>query len=133
MDFPRNTKQREVILTELRKLTTHPTADELYIIVKKYLPKISIATVYRNLESMADKGIVKRVEISGKQRRYDGRTDPHFHIQCKICGRIEDIEITDISKLELEIKKIIKSKSGFIFSDYIIDFFGICEKCQKSN
>ena len=133
MGLIRNTKQREIILNELKKLTSHPTADELYIIVRQHLPNISIATVYRNLEIMANDGIIKRLEISGKQRRYDARMDKHFHIQCKVCGKVEDVEIMDISTLEREIDKIAQLKPDFYFQDYIIDFYGVCSNCQVTN
>jgi len=53
----RNTRQRQVVLEELRKLTSHPTAAELYEITRARLPKISLGTVYRNLEVLAENGV----------------------------------------------------------------------------
>ncbi len=62
----RRSKQRELILEELKGLTCHPTADELYERVRKRLPNISLGTVYRNLELMADNGVILKIETSGK-------------------------------------------------------------------
>ena len=132
MRLIRNTKQRQVILEELMKVTSHPTAEELYFIVKKRLPKISIATVYRNLELMASDGTVMRIETRGKQRRYDGRTDKHLHVQCKICDKVEDVMIDEYNSLEKELTCISETFKDFKDVDYHVEFIGICEKCQKS-
>ena len=61
----RMTRQRAVILEELRKVKTHPTADELYSIVRERLPRISLGTVYRNLDFLADTGEIRRLEAAG--------------------------------------------------------------------
>jgi len=62
----RMTHQREIILQELRKCTSHPSADALYERVKKILPRISLATVYRNLEILSDSGEIGKIEICGR-------------------------------------------------------------------
>ena len=85
-----NTSQRRVIMEELRKLKCHPTADELYCIVKQRMPKISLATVYRNLGLLADAGEIRRIELAGRQNRYDGDTSIHYHLRCRKCGAVED-------------------------------------------
>ena len=87
----RKTKQREVILEELMKLRAHPSADELYERVKKRLPRISLGTVYRNLEMLSREGIIHRLETAGSQKRFDGETGDHQHIRCVRCGRIDDL------------------------------------------
>ena len=70
--FQRNTRQREVILEELRKLRSHPTAPVLYEIVRRRLPRISLGTVYRNLELLAKSGVVRKLELSDSEARFDG-------------------------------------------------------------
>ena len=72
----RKTKQREVIVEELTRLRTHPSADELYAIVKKRLPRISLGTVYRNLDLLSREGVVHRLEVGGSQMRFDGDRVP---------------------------------------------------------
>jgi len=122
----RMTSQREIILEELKKLKSHPTADELYMVVKKRLPRISIATVYRNLEKMSEAGIIKKLEYSGRQKRFDGRTHPHNHIHCVRCGKVADVR-TAIGE---NLQSMISDASGFKVINDQIEFTGLCPECQ---
>lgn len=70
----RLTTQRQIILEELAKVKTHPTASELYDMVRKRLPRIGLGTVYRNLELMADSGMILKIEVGGTQKRFDATT-----------------------------------------------------------
>jgi len=70
----RKTEQRAVILDELRKCRNHPGADELYARVRGRLPRISLATVYRNLELMAARGLIRRLDPAAGSRRFDCRS-----------------------------------------------------------
>jgi len=87
----RLTNQRQVLMEELRKVSTHPTADELYDLVRERLPRTGLGTVYRNLELLSECGIITKLETGGKQKRFDGNTSPHYHIRCNTCGRVDDI------------------------------------------
>lgn len=87
----RMTRQRAVILEELRKTKSHPTADELYSIVRERLPRISLGTVYRNLDFLADSGEIRRLEAAGSTKRFDGDISWHQHVRCLRCGRIGDV------------------------------------------
>ena len=123
----RITNQREIILDELRRLKTHPTADELYELVKKRLPRISLATVYRNLEQMAEAGIINKIEHGTKQKRFDGNTTPHSHVFCIKCGRIADIDLD----LQPELTGLKCHEEGWkIFADRI-EINGLCPVCQR--
>ncbi len=75
----RNTQQRQVILEELQKLTSHPTVAEVYEIVRKRLSKISLGTVYRNLELLAQNRTIQKLDISGTEARFDGNPERHWH------------------------------------------------------
>ncbi len=77
----RLTTQRQVILEELGKVTSHPTANEVYDMVRKRLPRIGLGTVYRNLELMAESGLILKLEVGGTQKRFDATTDLHYHIR----------------------------------------------------
>ncbi len=70
----RMTNQRRVILEELKKLRSHPTAEDLHQLVRRRLPKISMATVYRNLEILCSEGLAQKMDVAGPQRRFDGDT-----------------------------------------------------------
>ncbi len=123
----RITSQREIILEELQRLKTHPTADELYEVVKKRLPRISIATVYRNLERLSEAGMIHKLEYGGRQKRFDGDTSPHSHVVCVRCGRISDVETRD----DMEILDIVVDSKGYQILKCGVQFEGICPFCQE--
>ena len=93
----RMTPQRRVILEELRRVNDHPAADEIYHRVRKRLPKISLGTVYRNLEVLCELGEIQRLELSGSTKRYDGVPNKHYHIRCVECGRVDDAPIAPLT------------------------------------
>ncbi len=123
----RNTEQRRVILEELTKLDSHPTADELYKIVKKKLPKISLGTVYRNLEFLAKTSQITKLELSGTQKRFDGKIHNHYHLRCQVCQNIFDIPIQPIPELD----SVLGKKQGFEIKDFHLEFSGICPNCNR--
>lgn len=125
----RMTQQRRVILEELNKLTSHPTAEELHRIVRNRLPKISIATVYRNLEILSAEGEVLKLEVAGTQRRFDGTTDNHYHIRCSVCGRVDDVHMALVDDIEETAQK----NSGYGVLSHRIEFTGICPDCTGKN
>jgi Fur family ferric uptake transcriptional regulator len=84
----RMTKQRRIILEELTKIKTHPTAYDLYEMVKVRLPSISLGTVYRNLEHLSSKGLILKLDIGKGQKRFDATTKEHAHIMCLECGKV---------------------------------------------
>ena len=84
----RFSKQRITVLNELSKLTTHPTADEIYEITKKTIPNISLGTVYRNLNNLCEEGAVLKFTIDGKEH-FDANINPHIHLCCENCGEIK--------------------------------------------
>lgn len=123
----RMTTQRQVILEELSKVKTHPTANELYDMVRKRLPHIGLGTVYRNLELMADCGMILKVEVGGTQKRFDATTDDHYHIRCSACGRVDDIDMPVIEDFAARAS----TASPYLILGHHVEFTGICEDCQK--
>ena len=122
----RRTLQRKVILEELKRFKSHPTADELYREVRKRLPNISIATVYRNIEMPADAGEIRRVTIAGRKRRYDPETRIHYHVRCVKCGRVDDLSIPVVDGLEDEAEEA----SHYTILGHGIEFWGVCPTCR---
>lgn len=123
----RLTTQRQIILEELAKVKTHPTASELYDMVRKRLPRIGLGTVYRNLELMAENGMILKLEVGGTQKRFDATTDNHYHIRCSNCGKVDDI---DTPVLEELVKEAAASSSYQVLGHHV-EFSGICPGCQK--
>ncbi|HIU17489.1 MAG TPA: transcriptional repressor [Candidatus Avidesulfovibrio excrementigallinarum] len=124
----RMTRQRMLILEELRKSRTHPTADELYASVRKRLPHISLGTVYRNLDFLAESGEILKLEMAGSTRRFDGCIAPHQHVRCKICGRVGDIEGVNVALPEVAELKV----EGFTVTSAHVEFEGICAQCAET-
>ena len=123
----RMTQQREIILKELKKFPGHPTADELYDKVKKKLSRISLATVYRNLEILSKDGQIAKIEISGRQKRFDSELHNHNHVYCLKCQKIDNIGLEKKSQFNIKPKDI----KGYIIDSYRIEFKGVCPDCLK--
>lgn len=128
MSQTRMTKQRAVILETLRGVTSHPTADELYDMVREKLPRISLGTVYRNLDLLSSSGEILLIEQAGQQKRFDGDTSAHWHVRCEVCGCIGDIfsgvDVPSITNVEAE---------GFTICSAEVSFSGVCDHCKKSD
>ena len=122
----RNTPQRRVVLEELQKLTTHPTATDLYEIVRKRLPSISLGTIYRNLELLGRVGVIQKLELGGTEARFDGNSSSHHHVQCLECGRVGDLHgLAD--KLPIAVPK---KQNGFTILGHRLVFYGLCRQCK---
>jgi Fur family peroxide stress response transcriptional regulator len=85
------TPQRISVLKELDK-KAHPTIDDLYNALKKENPSMSLATVYKNLATLKEKGVVIEVNTAEGKMRYDIYSKPHIHLVCQQCGAIEDVD-----------------------------------------
>jgi Fur family ferric uptake transcriptional regulator len=118
-----------MILDELRTLRSHPTADEIYDRVRRRLPRISLGTVYRNLEALASQGAIQRLDLAGVQRRFDHMPNPHHHIRCARCGRLEDIEVGTPPPFG----EMVQDSRGFEILDVSLEFLGLCPECQGSS
>jgi len=128
MEFRRNSKQREVILEELRELNSHPTATVLYNIVQKRLPKISLGTIYRNLELLTKAGLIRKLNISGKEACFDSNLDLHYHLSCVVCGRIDDV----IDPPSIRVGSNTVQQDGWEISGHRIGFYGTCPECREA-
>ena len=111
----RMTRQRAEILAELRKAKNRPTAEEIHARVRRCLPRISLGTVYRNLELLAQ---------SGEIRRFDGDISPHLHVRCRRCGRIADVSGAAFTPALDGLKA-----EGFAILRAHIELEGVCARC----
>jgi Fe2+ or Zn2+ uptake regulation protein len=125
----RITKQKLIIIDELMKVKSHPTAQDVYAMVRKVLPNISLGTIYRNLETLSDNGEIQRLVFHSGKRRYDGNPQTHPHICCRVCGKVDDLP--DNSGIDKKILPLLKDVCGYKITDYSIELFGICGDCRK--
>lgn len=127
----RMTHQRRVVLEEVKKLHSHPTADEVYERVRKRLKKISLGTVYRNLDMLASCGLIKRLEPGCTQMRFDGNTHDHYHITCIRCGRVVDAPIKPLQDPLENLENALGRLTKFGIFGHKLEFVGLCPTCLE--
>ncbi len=118
------TRQREIIYNILKECG-HLTAEEVYLKAKAQLPSIAMGTVYRNLGLMVDVGEIGRIYVYGKPDIYDRCATPHEHCVCSHCGKVCDINVTDI-------KPTLEKLLGIQIESYNLDIKYLCDECKKS-
>lgn len=124
----RNTRQRQVVLEELNERHDHPTAAMLYDRVKLRLPRISLGTVYRNLDILQETGqCVRLCGADAAESRFDGRMEPHLHFQCRACGDLQDLS-TMLPVLDDCIGTHIE---GHLIEGYNLILRGTCRGCRS--
>lgn len=116
-----------VILEELRSKNNHPSADELYERVRQRLPRISLGTIYRNLEVLSQLGEIQKLNLSGSLKRYDGTPSKHYHIRCIRCDRVDDAPIAPLNQIEDELYQA----TVFEIIGHNLEFTGLCPACTK--
>ena len=124
----RMTRQRQVILEELRKVGSHPTADGIYEMVRRRLPRISLGTVYRNLETLSESGVIRKLELGGAQKRFDGDIQSHYHVRCTSCGRLADIPSRPIP----EIEDMFREACDYQITGHQLVLTGLCPNCKET-
>jgi len=122
----RHSRKRDMILKELRQLDTHPSAAELFDIVRERIPQISLGTVYRNLNQLAETGQILRLSGDGGQARFDGDIHPHHHVRCIHCGRVGDVHDVQIN----DPTDHVESPDGFEIIGCDIEFLAVCSNCS---
>ncbi len=121
----RVTPQRRIVLEELKKVRTHPTAQEVFELVQKCDKSVSLATVYRSLDFLVEQGLANKLKVRGKQSRYDADLTQHCHLVCKKCGKVSDC--FDVKNLKIDSKEI--KKNGFCPCLDFLEIPGICRDC----
>ena len=123
----KTTYQQQVIYEAVKALGTHPSAERVYEDVVRQHPTISRATVYRNLNQMAETGKLVNIGKIDGATRFDHNCHPHYHFECKVCKRIFDVEghIADLCRQ-------VKCPEDFDVEGYVINFRGACKECKES-
>lgn len=122
----RMTRQRRAILEAVQSSREHPTADTVYGRVRTRLPRISLGTVYRNLETLARAGLIGTVGPRGQRMRFDGTLERHDHIRCVDCGKIADVPAAALPDLDAAARK----GCDFEILGHALEFQGRCRQCR---
>jgi Fur family peroxide stress response transcriptional regulator len=121
------THQRLVIFEVLQSMHGHPSPEEVYAKVKKRIPAISLATVYKNLHLFIDTGIFREVSVHHGSLRMEINSRPHHHLVCTVCRKISDLDEKDLTLAP----KSEKIPAGFLVERFAIDVLGRCAQCQE--
>ena len=122
----KRSRLRERILEMLKSTETHPTADWIYDRLKREFPKLSMGTVYRNLNILVDQGVTQRIDFGSTFGRFDANIASHYHFICERCGSITDLELPVNDGLNERVKKA----TPFTVHRHRIEFYGVCDRCK---
>ncbi len=120
----KRSRQRDKVLETVRSTESHPGADWVFHEVRKEIPNISLATVYRNLNLLVQSGEISEVLCDG-QLRFDANKKEHFHFICRSCKRIYDIEETRVAQPDFRLPR------GYVVENVRMDFYGLCPDCRS--
>ena len=127
MTMQKKSKQREAIIKVLRNTSAHPSAEWIYEKVKKAIPNIGLATVYRNLRLLKEAGEVSEMHVFNDTARFDGNTNVHYHFYCDGCGKILDLD----EPIDTTIQARIARRTGLKVTRHQLELGGLCLDCQK--
>jgi Fe2+ or Zn2+ uptake regulation protein len=125
----RYTEQRAAVFRYLRGTDSHPTADEVFLHVREEIPGISLATVYKGLETLVGCGLAAKLTYGDGSARYDGRTDEHHHLRCVSCGRVSDLPGRADDR---EVARLAASADHFKVTGYRLELTGYCAECEPT-
>ena len=123
----RLTRQRAAVFDYLRSVESHPTAEDVYRAVRRFVPKISLATVYKALEALVESHLAAKLAYADGPARYDCRCDSHYHIRCLKTGQVRDLDIPHdarlLDKLDPHLAAFLREK-GVEVTDYRLELLG---------
>jgi len=122
------TVQRRAVLQAVLERDDHPTADQILEVVKDRIPGISRTTVYRVLDTLADLGVIRRLQHAGSLARFDGRMRRHHHLVCGKCHKVLDLEDKKLNRISVSHIRA----EGFEIEDFSVHLMGICEECRQA-
>ena len=123
----RATRQLAAVYAAIEGDHSHPSADEIYGRVRKTLPRISLGTVYRNLQRLAAEGKVRVFLLGERVARYDPMVEEHDHFICQHCGRVEDVTLPQARQVNLAALV----HEGFTVTAHSLAIQGLCQQCNR--
>ncbi|NLI53223.1 MAG: transcriptional repressor [Clostridiales bacterium] len=122
----RYSHQRERIFRAVSERCDHPTANMIYEQLKVEMPRLSLGTVYRNLNQLADAGRLKKIPLADGSCRFDKTKEAHSHIVCDLCGAVSDVHLPSFEALE----QAIAEETGYELRSYDVVLRGVCDSCR---
>jgi Fur family peroxide stress response transcriptional regulator len=122
----RQTRQLASIYAVVSAAHDHPTAEEVHTRVRRRLPRVSLGTVYRNLQKLAVQQRIRMVHLADRTARYDGMLEDHDHFVCEHCGDLTDLPRTPTAAP----KCATLSRAGYGVRTHALMFYGICPQCS---
>jgi Fur family transcriptional regulator, peroxide stress response regulator len=119
------THQRQVLYETMQSMYGHPSPEEVFAAVKKRIPSISLATVYKNIHLFVESGVFRELSIHHGTLRVEMNKHPHHHLVCSVCKRISDLPDEDLPLPEPVMA------GGFLVERISVDVIGICPDCQR--
>jgi Fur family peroxide stress response transcriptional regulator len=123
----RMTPQRHAILHYLLSNLLHPTADSIYKALVDTFPNISVATVYNNLRLFREAGLVKELTYGDASSRFDANMEEHYHVLCRNCGRITDLDHPTL----VQVERAAAQTTGYRVDSHRLELYGVCPTCQQ--
>lgn len=123
----RRTPQREIVLEIIRSCSAHPTAEWIHQQCRRRIPDISLATVYRTLRVLKERGLVHEFSAGSSPSRFDGMPQDHEHVRCVRCGTVTDIDLPEVRDL----RERVAERTGFVVGSYPLLFHGMCSACAS--
>lgn len=120
----RRTQQRQLVLDAVRSRTDHPSADQIYHALRRQLPTISRATVYRNLHLLVELGLIHSVRLA-QTDRYEPPQHEHDHVICRLCGRVMDLHAIEHTASH----HAVSEQTGYLIDHHHMVFEGVCPTC----
>lgn len=124
----KHSKQRESIKNFLVTRYDHPTAETVYLNIRKEFPNISLGTVYRNLNLLAEIGEIQKLSPGIGPDRFDGNPAPHYHFICRHCGCVMDLTVSGLDHINILAGQDFDGE----IEGHITYFYGSCPSCKAS-
>lgn len=121
----RRTIQRTLALEAVQRLPGHPTAEQVYQYAARRAPSISRGTVYRNLAQLAQHGQIQRIAMPNGADRFDCALRPHYHLECRQCGRFIDAPFPYLAEADRQVS----AQTGWFCQGHSVIFQGLCPDC----
>lgn len=123
---PRITTQQQAIYQLIKKAGLHHSVEQIYAEIRRVMPRISMATVYRNLEKLSDQNMIGKVVIRGKYY-FERQTDKHYHVVCLSCNQVDNLDSLPASDIE----SFFSRSTNYKLISHELVLYGLCDTCQK--